>query len=187
MHYCLMILTNEFPNDDVISKILEPYNCEKIFDEESAKEHVFAWDYWKVGGRYKGKLKLKFDPNDDSSEYRWMFLAKEPRAGRLFRSLALENVNKLMTKAVWGEDDFYFSMGARDGYIYVDGGKISDMLNFQDECLECYCAIDTEGNVYGRKHWNGSDFIKDDAFEDKIKAVCENMTDGFVTFVDIHK
>lgn len=190
MHYCLMLLTNEFPSDSVIEKALEPYNEEKWYDTQEdsvdeSKRPLFTWDYWRVGGRYNGKLKLKYDGNDDSSEYRWMFLAKEPRAGRLFRSFLLETMRTLK-KPIFFEDDFLGSIGARDGFVIVDGGRIADMLNFSDVYLKCYCAIDPDGNAYAREHWNGNNWIDDPTFEDKVKAVCENRTEGFVVFIDIH-
>ena len=190
MHYCLMLLTNDFPTDAVIEKALEPYNSEtwwKKYDEtkDDSDHPLFTWDYWQVGGRYNGKLKLRYDHNDDSSEYRWMFMALEPRVGRLYRSYLLETVHKL-NRPIFIEDDYLNSVGARDGYVYVDGGKIADMLNFADEYSRCYCAIDADGSAYARERWDGNNWIDDTEFEDKIKAVCENKTDGYVVFIDIH-
>ena len=190
MHYCLMLLTNEFPSDAVIEKALEPYNSEKWWEKyektgDGSGRPLITWDYWQVGGRYNGALKLKHDPQDDNSEYRWMFLAFEPRVGRLYRSYLLETLRE-RNRTVFVEDDYLNSMGAREGYIYVDGGKIADMLNFSDEYLNCYCVIDTDGNAYARDHWDGNNWINDTEFEDKIKAICENKTDGYVVFIDLH-
>lgn len=190
MHYCLMLLRNEFPTDSVIEKALEPYSEEKWYEtpddsRDESKRPLFLWDYWQIGGRYNGKLKLKCDIEDDSSEYRWRLMAKEPRAGRLFRSYLLETMRQLK-KPIFFEDDYLASMGARDGFVIVDGGKIADMLNFADEYRRCFCAIDPDGNAYARESWDGNKWIDDPAFEDKIKSVCENKTDGYVVFIDIH-
>jgi len=190
MHYCLMLLTNNFPTDRVIEKALKPYNGNKWYAKlkktnDESDRPLFTWDYWQVGGRYNGKLKLKHDCNDDSSEYEWMFMAMEPRAGRLYRSFLIETLAKT-NKPIFIEDDYLSSIGARDGYIYVDGGKIADMLNFGEEYLRCYCAIDADGNAYAREHWDGNNWVDDAEFEDKIKAICENRTDGYVVFIDIH-
>ena len=190
MHYCLMLLTNDFPTDRVIEKALEPYDENKWYAkfEETNDESdrpLFTWDYWQIGGRYNGKLKLKHDSHDDTSEYKWMFISMEPRAGRLYRSFLIETLAKT-NKPIFFEDDYLNSIGARDGYIYVDGGKIADMLNFGEEYLRCFCAIDADGNAYAREHWDGNNWVDDAEFEDKIKAICENRTDGYVVFIDIH-
>lgn len=190
MHYCLMLLTNEFPSDTVIEKALEPYNEEKWYEKyektnDESDRPLFTWDYWQIGGRYNGKLKLKVDFNDDKSEYHWMFMAKEPRAGRLFRSFLLETMSELK-KPIFFEDDYLTSMGAREGYLFVDGGRIADMLNFAEEYSRCFCAIDSDGSAYAREHLDGNNWINDTEFDDKIKAICENRTDGYVVFIDIH-
>ena len=112
-------------------------------------------------------------------------MAFEPRVGRLYRSYLLETVQK-PNRPVFIEDDYLGSMGARDGYIYVDGGKIADMLNFSDEYSKCFCAIDSDGKAYAREYWDGNSWIDDPEFEDKIKVICENKTDGYVVFIDIH-
>lgn len=190
MHYCLMFLSNEFPTDAVIEKALKPFNSEDFWalheDDENCERPVFTWDWWQVGGRYNGRLKLKFDLNDETSEYRWMFMAREPRTKRLFRSYLLEAFMDSKKSPFFFEDDYLPSMGTRDGYLYVDGGKIADLLNFKEECTGCFCFLDTDGNAYARETWNGDKWIKDAAFEDKVKAACENKTDGYVTFIDIH-
>lgn len=190
VHYCLMLLTNEFPTNTVIEKALEPYNSEtwwRKYEEtnDDSNRPLFTWDWWQVGGRYNGVLKLKMDREDETNDYRWMFFAREPRAGRLYRSYLLERMCEL-EKPIFGEDQYLRSMGAREGYIYVDGGKIADMLNFADEYTSCCYAIDQDGNAYAREYWNGSSWVDDPVFEDKIKAVCENKADGYVVFIDLH-
>lgn len=60
------------------------------------------------------------------------------------------------------------------------------MLNFSDVYLRCYCAIDADGNAYARDYWDGKNWINDPGFEDKIKTICKNKTDGYVVFLDLH-
>ena len=36
-------------------------------------------------------------------------------------------------------------MGIRDNFLYVDGAKIDDLLNFDD--VNCYICIDSDGKV----------------------------------------
>ena len=190
MHYCLMFLSNEFPTDAVIEKALKPFNSEDFWalheDDENCERPVFTWDWWQVGGRYNGRLKLKFDLNDETSEYRWMFMAREPRTKRLFRSYLLEAFMDSKKSPFFFEDDYLSSMGTRDGYLYIDGGKITDLLNFKEECTKCFCYLDTDGNAYARRTWSNHEWVEDAAFEDKVKAACENKTDGYVTIIDLH-
>jgi len=190
MHYCLMFLSNEFPTDAVIEKALKPFNSEDFWalheDDENCEQPVFTWDWWQVGGRYNGKLKLKYDPDDDTSEYRWMFVAKQPRTKRLFRSYLLEAFMETKMAPFFREDDYIASMGTRDGYLYVDGGKIADMLNFKEECTKCFCYLDTDGNAYACRTWSNHKWVEDTSFKDKVKSACENRTDGYVVFIDIH-
>ena len=191
MHYCLMFLSKDFPTDDVINAALKPFSDDVVYkdaDEDGTNivYPAFTWDWWQVGGRYNGKLKLKYDLNDDTSEYRWMFTAREPRIKRLFRSYLLEAFMETKKSPFFFEDDYLSSMGARDGYLYVDGGKIVDMLNFKEECTKCFCYLDTDGNAYARRTWSNHEWVEDAAFEDKVKAACENRTDGYVTIIDLH-
>lgn len=192
MHYCLMFLSKDFPTDAVINAAMKPFSDDVVYkdaDEEGTNivYPAFTWDWWQVGGRYNGKLKLKYDPNDDTSEYRWMFVSKQTRVKRLFRSYLLEDLMGAKKPPFFWEDEYIASMGTRDGYLYVDGGKIADMLNFKEECTRCFCYLDTDGNAYAREIWNDNHkWVEDAEFEDKVKVACEGKTDGYVVFIDIH-
>lgn len=61
MHYCCMVFTKEFPSQAVLEKVLKPFNSEEVYGqpEENIVYPAFTWDWWRVGGRYEGKLKLK--------------------------------------------------------------------------------------------------------------------------------
>ena len=88
MHYCCVIFSKEFPSDAVISKMLSPF-CED--DETRSCEYpAFLWDWYGLGGRYNGKLKLSIEKNSD--KYEWNYFIDKPRAGRLFRSYLLEKL-----------------------------------------------------------------------------------------------
>ena len=190
MHYCLLLITERFPTDAVIKKIMRPYDEDVVYpkDEEEYDDlelPKITWDYWQVGGRYNGKFKLKFDPDDHDSEYRWMFYVNEPRAGRLFRSYLLEEM-KRAKKQLFFEEDFFMSMGARDGFIYVDGGKVADMINFETEAEKCFCFIGTDGAAHARRWWSHGKWSEDEHYDEELKEVIANSKDCYATFIDIH-
>lgn len=73
MHYCCLVITREFPSDQVLGKALEPYN-EDLFYENKYDGRAypeFMWDWWKVGGRYTGQFKVTH----------WMPLPEPPEEG----------------------------------------------------------------------------------------------------------
>ena len=190
MHYCVLLLTEKFPTDWIIKKALEPYRSEDYYaqlDKGNEVEHpMLLWDWWQIGGRYDGKFKLKYDHNDQDSQYQWMFMAKKPRVGRLFRSQLLEKIQELEKSPFFFEEDYYGSMGVRDGYLYVDGGYIPDLLNFEEECTRCYGLIDIDGTAYARERYNGNEWLNIEDFDDKAKAICQARKNCWVTCLDIH-
>ena len=198
MHYCIAIITEQFPTDDVLMEKLEPFNEEKFYsqfdDEEEMPKNVvypqFMWDWWQVGGRYNGLLKLKIEK--DNEEYGWEFYSKEPRAGRLYRSKLFEECfNKVRsdgTRLLLGsEEDFYGYLGYQDGYIRVDGCKIKDVIDFEQTILNHgWGFIGKDGTVYSRSYWNGRNYIVDEKYEEKVRNAIKNIDDCYVCYVDIH-
>lgn len=191
MHYCILLLTEKFPTNAIIEKALEPYREDEYYTQLDKGNEVacplLLWDWWQIGGRYNGKFKLKYDHNDQDSQYRWMFMPKEPRVGRLFRSQLLEKIQELEKSPFFFEDDYYGSMGCRDGYLYVDGGYIPDLLNFDEVCTQCYGLIDIDGTAYARERYNGKEWLDIEVFEDNARAICESRKDCWVTCLDIHE
>ena len=72
MHYCIAVITDQFPTDETLGQKLAPYDENAFYsqfeDGEEIEEEInkaqrplFMWDYWQVGGRYGGQLKLKID------------------------------------------------------------------------------------------------------------------------------
>lgn len=189
MHYACLIITKEFPTNDVLEKVLAPFNDDVVYSQpkEIRDYPPFMWDWWQVGGRYNGTFKLAVKENDE--KHRWEYYAREPRAGRLFRSFLLEKMSKLANKAkesfMFSEEDYLPSMGYRDGFVYVDGAAVSEISNFGD--VGCYYCIDADGNAFGRGSWIGEEWkYDDDSFETKLKNVIENSKDYYACIVDLH-
>lgn len=188
MHQCCVVFSKEFPTDNVLKKMLEPFDEADVFaqPEETRKYPAFTWDWYQIGGRYNGALKLSVTGNDDL--YEWEYYAKEPRSGRLFRSLLLETMRKKHTYGFYdSEENYYASLGFRDGFLYVDGGKISDIINV-DDLADCFCFVDVYGVGHARAYWDGNDYtrLSDEVFERLFKTAVEENGDGYICVVDLH-
>ena len=63
MHYPVYLFTDEFPTDEVISKAIAPFNEDS---EETNPNPIISFDYWVLGGRYNGAIKLRCDDDDEA-------------------------------------------------------------------------------------------------------------------------
>ena len=191
MHYCIAVVTDRFPTDDILSRKMAPFDEDAYYrrvDEDEMMRDIphpqFLWDWYSVGGRYCGKIKLKVN-SEEENEYEWGFYAKKPRAGRLFRSMMLENRHG--PKSAWfREEEWYPYIGYRDGYLRVDGAKIRDILEFDETITNCWGFVGKEGEAYSRDYWNGDKWLTDDQFEEKVKESVKDSEDCYLTFIDIH-
>lgn len=186
MHYCSIIITKEFPTDNVLEEILRPYNEDDYYSQDERQAPpTFMWDWWQVGGRYTGQIKLTIDKDDE--EYQWCYMAKEPRAGRLFRSSTLEHFQFLSNKnnSFYFEEDYFPSMGYRDGFLYVDGGRVKDIQNLEE--LGCFNFIDKDGRAFTRSYYDGQgNFIDNADFDKQFMNALKNSQDCYICVVDIH-
>lgn len=91
MHCCILLITKEFPTDEAISNIMRPYDESLDEYDDNGKRigdyPVFQWDWYRIGGRYNGSLKLKADKTDE--KYNWRYYVSEERNKRLFHSCLL--------------------------------------------------------------------------------------------------
>ena len=194
MHYCIYLFTKELPTDEQIQKIMEPYS---EYNPDQVDSDI-RWDSWTVGGRYGGLLKLRFSQTDE--KYKWYYYVGTPRGGRLFRCEFLETLLRIYRdrKApIPGfysydriEQDFFAYSGARDGYICVDGCKISDLCNSEELIDHGYGFIDdTFDNQSTREHWDRVKrfFVDNPEYENELKAAFERNKDGYVTILDLHR
>lgn len=191
MHYCVLLITKEFPSEDKIAEIMQPYCWANIGRDENdggiISYPVFTYDWYSIGGRYNGSLKLKINKNDEY--YRWGYYAREDRNKRLFYSTLLSDMKNFCKKGntpswMYREEDYFNSMGYRDGFLYVDGARIDDLLNFEEQ--NCYVCIDVNGNAIARESWNGDTFVKDEHFDEKLEVIKRKSKGMFVTVLDIH-
>ena len=141
MHYCIALITKEFPSDEVIQKKLAPYNWDTCFNKYEEYEEIpketswprFTWDWYVIGGRYGGLIKLKIS-EENKDVYEWDYYS-QPRAGRLFRSHFIEECYRGKVGYHFREEDYFSYMGSNEGYILVDGCKICDMVDFEKTIL----------------------------------------------------
>lgn len=186
MHFCFAVITKEFPTDEVIREKIDPYYEDRYYDvdedEERPKRPIFLWDWFQVGGRYGGKIKLRMNDNDET--YKWKYYAKEPRAGRLFRSMLLEEAGRSVR--FFTEEYYHPYLGSRDGYIRVDGCKVSDVIDFEETAIDSFGFIGKNGEVYCRRSFDGDEWVDDLKYDDEVRAAIEDVQDCYLTFVDIH-
>lgn len=80
--------------------------------------------------------------------------------------------------------------GMRDGYVYVDGCKISDLYNSDDLIDHGYGFVDdTFSKQSARDHWDRKtlSFVDNPEYEIELKAAFERNKDGYVTILDLHR
>ena len=190
MHACICVITDEFPSLRVIEKKMEPYSA---YREEDINESIplIKWDGWEIGGRYCGRIKLKINHEDEM--YHWGYYAKSPRAGRLYRSLFLENCIEAGKKVPIGndlwhcsEERYYAYFGYYDGYLRVDGCRIEDVIDFEKTATSTFGFIGKNGEAYARNFWNGNEYVDDETYEEKVKEAISNVEGCYITYVDIH-
>lgn len=187
MHYCVLLITEKLPSEREISRIMQPYCYDNVkYDEETDElitpYPVFTWDWYQIGGRYAGELKLKVDDND--KEYEWNYYVRECRNKRLFYSSLLSKMQELSKGQLYSEEKYFSYMGWRDYFLYVDGARVDDLLNFDD--VNCFICIDSDGNAIARQSWDGHTFVKDEKFDDKLAEIKKNSKGMFATILDIH-
>jgi hypothetical protein len=188
MHYSVLVITKSIPSDEDIANIMKKYNWNNLeYSEDGetllSERPIFTYDWYQIGGRYNGKLKLKIDMENE--EYRWQYYDRSGRNGRLFHSYLLRKMKDFSGGGFrYTEEDYYSSMGANEEFLYVDGARIKDLLNFSE--VSCYACIDVDGNAIAVESWDGSNFIKDEQFDEKLKTIKENSKEYFATILDIH-
>jgi hypothetical protein len=186
------LYTRDFPTDGIITAALKPFNGEEYYshEEEEVERPLFTWDYWVVGGRYGGLLKL----NSTLEKYEPYCFSPTKRAGRLFRSALFERVTygclEFSIRGAGNKIEEVYAMeycGAREGELRVDGAWIPDITNFDEISDNCFCMIDIDGTAYARDIWNGKTFITTEDFDCILKKIAEkNCEDCFLTVIDLH-
>lgn len=178
MHYCVHLFTKTLPTQEEIEEIMEPYN-----DDHYEEHPIFTWDHFLIGGRYGGRIKLKVCIEDED-EYEWKYYSHMPRESRLFYSSILNQIRQSFPSYKCSEEDYISYMGLNDGFIYVDGARVKDILNLDD--ISCYVCIDADKNVIARSRWEDDKWIDDTEFDEKYNAIKERSKDYFITVLDIH-
>lgn len=187
MHYCTLLFTKELPSEEEVSQILAPYSEEDFYDNDDGliPYPIIVWDWYQTGGRYSASLKL--DTTQDGDTYRWEYFEHNPRNNRLFVSTLLSTLQRWCPddeKWRFHEENYFDGLGYRDGYIRVDGAKISDLVNAGD--VDCYQFIDSNGIAHARSSWDREKFVENAHFEEELEQCWKNNADGFVTVLDLH-
>lgn len=172
MHYKGFIITKELPTEERLAEILEKYR-----ETDGPCIYGFEWDWYEIGGRYGGKLKINFNP--ENNEDNWYCF--HDRNNKYFISEALNELKEKI-KPYYDELDWLKYMGLWEDTLYVDGAYYKDIIDF--DITNCYLVIDDEENLYIRETWNGDNWIKHEDFEEKIKEI--DLNGKFITSIDFH-
>ena len=187
MHYKCLLITESFPTEEIIAEAMRPYSENDYYKDDKSEigEHpLFLWDYYLIGGRYNGALKLRCD-DSNNEKYEWNFYKNGGRNGKLFWSYLLSEMEEFSKKSFrFSEENYYSSMGSRDGFLYVDAAYIPDILNFED--ISVYYCIDKQRNAFAQSSWDGNNFVKDVDFESKLNEEKQNSANCYATIIDLH-
>lgn len=171
MHCKGYVITKELPSEEKLNKILEKYN-----DENEDNKSGFYWDWWQIGGRYGGKIKIHFDPSENEDNW----FCNNNRNGKYFISNGL---NRIKEEVRWYDElEFMAYMGLIEYVLYVDGGYSKDFIDF--DITDCFLIIDDKENLYVRKQWKNHEWIEDKQFDDKVSKI--DLKDKFITIIDFH-
>lgn len=99
-------------------------------------------------------------------KYNWA-ISYVGRNNILFHSKLLTDLQ--LQKVYFNENYYYSSMEANDGFLYVDGARIDDLINFDD--INCFICIDSNENVIIRETYDGHTFVKDKNFDEKLAKI----------------
>ena len=191
MHYCCLLFTDKIPSEEEIHNRLQPFYEPAFFEDDSAdKEYPrFLWDWYSIGGRYKGGIKLKvdFEDKENREKYEWLYLTRNLRNKRLFISSLLTHLEKTAQEkkySFYDESEWFSSMGIEDGFLYVEGAEVNDILNYED--LSCFCYLDSNGTANARSYWDGVQWIDNKNFDEELEEVKNKNKGKFVTIIDLH-
>lgn len=172
MHCKGFLITKELPSEDNINKILKKY-----YWENKKNKSGFNWDWFEIGGRYSGGIKLKFDYED--KKYEFEYLGRK-RNNKLFICKLLD---ELKENEYFDESDYFGYLGSYDKQLNIDGGYYNDLKNF--DIADCYLVI-TDDNYFNiRSKWNGENYIDNDNFDEEVKSI--DLKDKFITIIDFHE
>lgn len=183
MHYCIKLFTKQFPTDGVIVDYLLPYNENDFYmNEDENKEYPqLLWDWWSLGGRYSGKLKL--DVTNEDGDKEWFYM--KDRVNVFYRSKLMESLKK--NERFFEESDYYTELGYYEGYLRVDGAKISDLILGSIDEPNCFGFIRSDGTAYARDYYTENNgFVDNNDFDEVYKEYVKTHQDEYVVIIDIH-
>ena len=184
MHYCLHLYTTQFPTNEVIEEALRPYNSELLSDDQP--QPIFTYDWWQVGGRYGGEIRLNILGTEDKYKWEYVMLDWERRAGRLFRSQFLEKLPTYGPGYYLTEENALGYMGFGDGFIYVDGAWLPDVINQTDLAGKCFYIL-ADGEAMARSVWDGEHWIVNSNFDEDARELMQRMAKNhYLTVIDLH-
>lgn len=191
MHSCIIFFSKKLPTFEEILNVMTAFSADAVygtFDEDLNEEReliypAIMWDWFEIGGRYCGKLKLRVDYEEDN-KYRWQFYEPVPREGRLFHCEILKDLRGNKTRPYISEEEYFPYLGTRDGYLAVDGAPLMDIMNLDE--IRGWGYVDLDGTPHAREEWDGKKWVQNKKYDEEIEKYIDEHMDCFVTVLDIH-
>lgn len=179
MHYHAEIWTEE-ENDSDVTKILTPY-------EEGIHGYGYNlqgwWDWWQIGGRWKGIHVPGYDATKDPDHIVICNLChgtgKRPGALEQFGAEWVEQTNGCNGCHGTGEAISHPTLWQQHPQDVIAVSEIPD-------CLTCHTLV-VRGEVYHIDEWTGDEWVKTD-FDGNVSEKLRELgvDDGFMVTVDYH-
>ena len=165
--------TEEQMYEDAVSGILmededenENYEAEVVLHKDGSVWHVYnddaKWDWYVIGGRYAGRLRLK-----DKTQEAYLYRPDHPH---FYDREVLEHLKKLKAEG------------------YCDQARVKDISNLSE--ISCFAVV-KDGKWYecGKMGWWGvvTERKDQDEWETELKKLLENLPpDTLLTMFDCH-
>ena len=206
-HFCVIALC-EYPSE--IEYILEPFqennmgDCPKEYlefveddncdtDEETGKRGYWEnpnakWDWWEIGGRWKGFLNTKDGKQVNYAQIKDINFSSPPTQEQI------SNRKRIWEIAVEGaemsEDEFYGIIYSKEYYVDRWGTKEKYVEELGKLIPWAYISPDREWNDIGNMGWWGFSDETKESRENFIKkwekAISEIPEDYYAVVVDCH-
>jgi len=181
MHYHAEVYLKELGTSiqDQIQEILDPYN--EDVDEPNPKSF---WDWWQVGGRWKGAHVPDYDANKDPDHQERCWLC----GGTGVRPGGREQFGEEWFKETGGCNGCHGTgMATKWPTQWTPHDKDVIPVSEVPENLTCYTIV-LLGKVLHEEEWNGEKFVKGKIDGKTIKEVLKenDITDGYLVTVDYH-
>jgi len=170
MHFHVELVTDKVPTEAEIEKLMAPF-----YEGEGEQADVFAWDWWQVGGRWKGVHAEGYDAENDPSHKEVCDLCK--------------GTGKRTDMVVQDGCNGCHGTGIKTTWPTQWGPHEMDTIPVEKvpEGLSCYCLIHG-GKAYPKETWTGKTFVETKESGSTVRQILKKLKvkSGYITTIDCH-